>query len=158
MIPKINGFFTMSRLFVFYWATLWLLNGLDKFLNRRDLGIFTWFGKNRFEQFKGYFSDTELPESWIQPVLYLSGIWELLVFIPLAAVLWVQIYRSRLHEEWFKLGMFWSGATFVVFCIADVVFGDRAELLEHSTFLILAVVSYQLVLNDRPLDSEGIPT
>ena len=33
---------------------------------------------------------------------------------------------------------------FVVFSVGDILFGDRAELWEHGTFLVLCLVTYDL--------------
>ncbi|MGB1360777.1 MAG: hypothetical protein ACPG8V_01530 [Alphaproteobacteria bacterium] len=44
-------YFTIANLVIFHWAMYWLMNGLDKFFNRMDFGIFTWYGKDRSNQF-----------------------------------------------------------------------------------------------------------
>ena len=105
----------MSELFVLYWALYWLMNGLDKFVNRTDLGLFTWHGKDRMDQFGGYFSNCGLSEQWITPLLYVVGLWEFLIFAILAVVLWARFVRSCFAIEWFKLGMCLGGLTFVIF-------------------------------------------
>ena len=33
-----------------YWFAFWLGNGLDKFFNRNDMGLFYWYGKERSDQ------------------------------------------------------------------------------------------------------------
>lgn len=149
MDKKINQSSPLANLFVVYWAMYWLMNGLDKFLNRRDLGLITWHGKDRSEQFGSYFSLCDLPEQWIKPLLYIVGIWEGIIFVILAAVLWLQFFYSYFDEKLFKIGMYWGAATFIAFSFFDVIFGDRAELLEHATFLILIAVTYHLVLGNR---------
>ena len=141
---------SFSRLFIFYWAMFWLMNGLDKFLNGKQVLFFTWYGKNRDMQFGDYFMKISVPESWLQPLLYLTGVWEILIFIPLAITLFEHVRYSKLDVQWFKISMFWGGATFVAFAFFDIIFGDRAELLEHSTFLILTGVTYHLVLTYSP--------
>ena len=140
---------SFGTLFIFYWAMYWLMNGLDKFLNRRDLGLMTWHGKDRSDQFGGYFTVCDLPEEWIKPLLYLVGIWEGIIFVVLAMVLWALRFRSYFDEKLFKFGMYWGAATFVIFSFFDVIFGDRAELLEHGTFLVLVGVTYHLVQGNR---------
>ena len=146
--------FTISNLLILYWSTFWLMNGLDKFPCGKNIGIFTWKGKDRYEQFGNYFSNTGISESWIQPLLYFTGIWEILIFIPLATTLWIQVFDSRFSETSFNRGMLFGGLTFVVFSIFDVVFGDRAELLEHSTFLILICITYRLIFDYSNIKNE----
>jgi len=139
VLTRINETLSMSNVLVVYWAIYWLMNGLDKFLNRKDLGIFTWYGKDRTEQFSGYFSNSAIPESWINSLLYLVGFWEILIFLCLAKSLSTLMRHSQFDTEWLKLGMNLGAITFVIFSFFDVIFGDRAELLEHGTFLILVV-------------------
>ena len=45
MLAKINQIFSMRNLLIFYWLIFWLMNGLDKFLNRTDMHLFVWHGK-----------------------------------------------------------------------------------------------------------------
>ncbi len=37
-----------------------------------------------------------------------------------------------------------SVLVFSVFAVADIVFGDRAELWEHGTFIVLCLVTYDI--------------
>jgi len=83
LVNTSNRFFTMSRLLVLYWLLFWLMNGLDKFLHRSDVGIFTWHGKDRSNQFGGYFTNSGLSAEWINTLLYCTGIWELVIVVPL---------------------------------------------------------------------------
>jgi len=149
MIERINKFVSISSLLVFYWAMYWLMNGLDKFLNRTDLGLFAWHGKDRTEQFTNYFSNSALPVKWIDGLLYFVGIWEILIFLCLVKSL-VSIPRlSRLDYPWFEIGMKLGLITFIGFSFFDVIFGDRAELLEHGTFLILVVLTLHYIRNSE---------
>lgn len=148
-------YFNMTNLFIVYWANFWFMNGLDKFLNRQDLNIFTWYGKDRSTQFGGYFDKTSLPDAWMHPLLYLTGVWEILVAIPLYIVLYKTITLRHLDQKNFDLGMFWGGATFVGFAFFDIIFGDRAELWEHGTFLILVGVAYVMVMKFKEKDLDN---
>lgn len=142
----------LSSLLIFYWLMFWLMNGLDKFYNRQSFSLFTWYGNDRNPKFTMYFDRIALSEEWVNPVLYLVGVLEIAIAIFLAISLW--FYKTnfskdkKLDKKWFKIGMLWGGATFVGFTIIDVILGDRLELLEHSTYLILICVTYQLVLNN----------
>ena len=149
MTERLNKIFSIRGLFVFYWAMLWLMNGLDKFLNRKNLSFFTWFGKDRTEQFSEYFDKVALPDAWIEPLLIGTGIWELLVALPFILVFGALVFRGYFDEAKFRIGMFLGGVTFTGFCFFDIIFGDRAELLEHSTFLVLIGVTYVIVMSGR---------
>ena len=152
MKMNISRLFSMPNLIIIYWAMYWIMNGLDKFLNRQSLGFFKWHGKDRNDQFSGYFNNTEIDTFWIEPLLYLVATWELAIAIPLILCLFIQVFKNRFDILYFKLGMSCGVLTFIIFSFFDVIFGDRAELLEHGTFMILVVVTYQLVLNP-PLSS-----
>ncbi|MEM9707570.1 MAG: hypothetical protein AAF871_02170 [Pseudomonadota bacterium] len=143
-----SALFTIGNLAVFHWALYWLMNGLDKFVNRTDLGIFTWYGKDRAEQFGGYFDKAAVPESLLHPLLYLTGIVEFLVFIPMALVLQQVVLRGVVSRRLFETGFFWSAAIFTGFSFFDVIFGDRAELWEHGTFLIGVLICYKLAKDE----------
>ena len=147
-MDKWTKIFSFSNVILFYWFSFWLMNGLDKFLIQKSLLFFTWYGKDRNEQFTLYFQRIDLPESWVNPLLYVVAIWELAIAFPFLATLWIQISSSRFSKVWFELGMSLTAMTFIIFCLFDIIFGDRAELLEHSTFLILVCVTYQLVLHE----------
>ncbi len=137
---------SMALIAVGYWLVFWLLNGLDKFLNRTDLGLFAWYGKDRTEQFTGYFERLEVPVHFIDPVLYFAGVWELLVAAPLlaAVVLLCRQGKSAKLDRLVGLGFVLSGITFIAFSAFDVVAGDRAELREHGLYLVVLLVSYML--------------
>jgi hypothetical protein len=98
----------MANLVVLHWAIYWIMNGLDKFLNRTDLGLFTWFGKDRTEQFSGYLDRTDMPISLLEPILYTTGILELLVAIPLLVVLVAACTRRRVSRVLFEQGFVWG--------------------------------------------------
>ena len=83
-----------------------------KFLNRTDLGIFTWYGKDRSVQFGGYFEKTAVSDAWLHPLLYLTGVIEFLVFIPLFLALWGIHKDGVLYRKHLERGMFWGGIHF----------------------------------------------
>ncbi|MFD2177595.1 hypothetical protein [Veronia pacifica] len=143
MIDRINVLITLPRTIIVYWAGFWLLNGLDKFLNRTQIGVFTWHGKDRKEQFGNYFANCNFPEHWITPLLHGIGIWEIFISIPLWLAAWFHNKNEFTFTKWYSFGMTMGAITFVLFSMGDVILGDRAELLEHGTYLILVCVSYQ---------------
>jgi len=119
-----------------YWFLFWLLNGLDKFMHgfAVSLGgtpLFTWFGKDRAEQFGKYFDRLDLPANGIAPLLSFCGILELAV----AALFAMALLGTRQFETWLGAAFAACALMFIGFSTWDVVVGDRAELLEHGTYL-----------------------
>jgi len=151
MIRKINQILHPSNLLVSYWAMFWLMNGLDKFFNRTSFALFTWHGKDRTEQFSGYFSSSDLPVYLIQPLLYFVGACQIILFFILAIAIFGKTIRPYVSAECLKLGLSFSALIFIAFSFFDVIFGDRAELLEHATFLVLIVVTYIFLVDNKEL-------
>jgi len=132
--------------FTLYWLVFWLFNGLDKFLNRSTLGGITWFGKDRSWQFGVYMENLGLPLDFVPGILTFAGIWELLIAILFLSALNITIVAGEREQDAadriFIIGLFVSALTFIGFCAFDTVVGDRAELLEHSTYMAVIAVSY----------------
>jgi hypothetical protein len=135
-----------------YWFLFWLLNGLDKFMHGVTVSLggaplFTWFGKDRAEQFGKYFDRLNLPADGIAPLLGFCGVLELAV----AALFAMTLIATRQFETWLGPAFAACALMFIGFSIWDVVVGDRAELLEHGTYLgvvfitaaFLAVTQFQ---------------
>lgn len=125
-----------------YWMFFWLLNGLDKFLARTDLGLFHWWGNDRIEKFGMYFERLALPEQMVWPTLVFAGIVELAL-----AGLFVQALRQLFKQlpgavRLADVAVALSILCFLGFAIFDVIVGDRAELLEHSTYVGVLLISY----------------
>jgi hypothetical protein len=122
-----------------YWGAFWALNGLDKFLNRTDLGLISWYGKDRTNQFTEYFTRLDIPVEAIEPVLFATAIWELAVAAPFFFVI-AQVLRGLDNvktESLLTWGYVLTALTFIGFSGFDVVAGDRAELREHGLYLAL---------------------
>ncbi len=130
-----------------YWAMFWLLNGMDKFLCRTDLGFMTWFGNHRYEKFTMYMERLGLSEAFVSPTLIFAGLWEFaitaLCLLAMAAFLKPTSLTTRMKHIYRAMGG--TIVTFMGFCLFDVIVGDRAELLEHSTYIGVAVISYILL-------------
>jgi hypothetical protein len=119
-----------------YWFLFWLLNGLDKFMHGAAVTLagtplFTWFGKDRAEQFGKYFDRLDLPAHGIAPLLGFCGILELGV----AGLFAMALLGTRQFEAWLGGAFAACALMFISFSAWDVVVGDRAELLEHGTYL-----------------------
>lgn len=130
-----------------YWAVFWLMNGLDKFLCGRDLVIFRWHGKDRTNQFGTYLQNIEIESSLVAPILTFAGVWEIMIGVVFAIALFHLIYQFRPATMFYGMtfGAVASVLTFIGFSAFDVVAGDRAELLEHGTYMMLLLISWLIV-------------
>ena len=144
-----------------YWFLFWLSNGMDKFMHGATVSIggarlFTWFGKDRTEQFTKYFDRMELPHEGIAPLLGACGAIELGVAVLFAAAL----VSVRRFEQWSGAAFAACALMFLSFSIWDVVAGDRAELLEHGTYLgvVFITAAFVAVTQFRPFAAaEAVP-
>ena len=174
MLTYIDNKTKIHTLILFFWATFWLLNGGDKFFNGKFTHISNpnvtkgvlinlkgekthelkgmetigWYGVNRNAKTINYFSRLNLP-SWLAiSLLYsLASLEVILGFLFVYLLLFefkstdhTLIKERLLHRLAFKLGVI----IFTLFTIFDTLLGDRTELWEHSTFLILYLVTYDL--------------
>lgn len=155
---------SIEGIVILYWFVFWTSNGLDKFVHGTDLIVFHWYGRNRSEQFGGYFEKADLPEEFVSGVLYSAGVWELLAGLLFLAAGLYYIYGGgrgarQYHRNWnaILLGLFMSALTFVTFALFDVIVGDRAELLEHSIYFGLVLLSWIAIVyrRDRAIGDQG---
>jgi hypothetical protein len=86
----------------------------------------------------GYFKRLNLPEWMALSALYTMGSIETVLGLSLLLVLMF----GKIHSDWNRLNMKMIIAIFSLFSIFDILFGDRMELWEHGTFLILATIHY----------------
>lgn len=132
----------ITLVIVTYWFFFWFLNALDKFLCRQDIGLLHWWGNDRIEKFTMYFDRLAIDPSGVYPTLVFAGIVELCA----AAAFFHAGQRlasgrpgaARLAD----LSIALSIGIFLGFAMFDVVVGDRAELLEHSTYVGVLLISY----------------
>ena len=161
----------MKRLFVYlddhvrveyilyaFWASFWLLNGFDKFFGGEEIQLTEatrtifdtgdvrevgWYGTTRDAKFIWYFEKLHLPAAAAQATLYSFAVLQIIVGTLFAAMLVFPRSPAALHRVCFKASMI----VFLVFCAGDILFGDRIELWEHGTFMILILVTYMLFLS-----------
>lgn len=114
-----------------------------------------WYGVNRDAKFANYFRRLDLPPSIASLTLYFFAILEIIVAFSFF-VLFVRQFRPNkyvddagnknlfadrtIHRLVFKASIW----IFIAFLIGDVLFGDRAEVWEHGTFLLMTLVTYDL--------------
>lgn len=148
--------------FAAYWFIFWFLNGLDKFFFNTSLGVIVWHGKDRTEQFERYFSNIGFPNAPINELFLCTGIVEILISVPF--LICGPLLLSNALTTWgrgakiMQIGLAGSFVVFLGFIILDIIAGDRAELLEHSTYLAVIAASYAVTFLDFFLMREFIST
>ena len=164
VIKYLNNNISFYNMLMLFWGLFWLLNGLDKFFNGdfipnpesyatkaviinldgketysiQPVEPYGWFGVNRDAKMVGYFKRLNLPEWMALSALYTMGSIETVLGLSLLLVLMF----GKIHSDWNRLNMKMIIAIFSLFSIFDILFGDRMELWEHGTFLILATIHY----------------
>ena len=115
-----------------------------------------FFGVTRDNKMKGYFARLNMPASVATASLYFFAIFEVVIGVGfLLLVIWSLLPRGirnneeglwgafadrTVHRLCFKSGIL----VFLAFCTGDILFGDRMELWEHGTFMLLTLVTYDL--------------
>ena len=170
MISKINQAVSGITVIIIFWGLFWLLNGMDKFFNGsnepnlesystksvlvspndRNTIVYElhptepigWFGVNRDSKMIGYFNRLHLNKNIAITSLYFIAIIEILIGIGFLYALVVKQNRNEIVRLTFKISM----GIFFGFSIFDILCGDRTELWEHGTFLLLATLHYIYIL------------
>ena len=125
-----------------YWAMFWMMNALDKIFARQDLGFVVWYGNHRVEKFTMYFDRLGYGPDSVWATLIFAGIVEAAVA---CMFLWALYKIAKNQPGAIRLNDRAIAASIIVFfgfAVFDVVVGDRAELLEHSTYVGVLLVSY----------------
>lgn len=126
---------------IFFWMSFWFLNFIDKLIEEP---VFLWVGKPRLSQFTDYWASIGLTDPfWGTATLIGSAIIEFIAFAFLAAAL-VQHFKKNAGQvrSWFAKGMMTGLGIFTFFTLGDQAFGDRVELLEHSIYFGLLLISW----------------
>jgi len=170
MLSKINNFISGITVIIIFWGLFWLLNGLDKFyngVNSPNLESFStssvlvspndrntvlyelhptepigWFGVNRDAKMIGYFNRLGLSSDIAIFSLYFIACIEILVGLGFLYDIITKERKYALVRFMFKISM----VIFFGFSIFDILCGDRTELWEHGTFLLLATIHYIYIL------------
>lgn len=114
-----------------------------------------WYGVNRDAKFVNYFRTLNMPPIVATISLYFFAILEIILAI---LFFWLFIRQfiteedvepdgkmnliadRTIHRLIFKASIW----IFIAFITGDILFGDRAEVWEHGTFLIMTLVTYDL--------------
>ena len=170
MLSKINSSISGISVIIIFWGLFWLLNGLDKFYNGKNapnLEPFStksvlvspndretilyevhptepigWFGVNRDAKMVGYFNRLGISSNIAIISLYFIACIEILVGLGFLFDIVTKKRKYDLVRFMFKISML----IFFCFSIFDILFGDRTELWEHGTFLLLATIHYIYIL------------
>ena len=111
-----------------------------------------WFGVNRDSKMINYFKGLYLPKEVALFSLYGMAVFELVLgALFFALFVWSLMPREKRRSmEMFanrtihRLAFKGSVAVFVIFSTGDILFGDRIELWEHGTFIILCLITYDM--------------
>lgn len=155
----LEDFLRIEYILYAFWTMFWTLNGLDKFFNGENVespyldGVTRpsgWFGVNRDTKFIDYFDRLFLPDWLALAFLYAFGVLEVILGIMFMVIIYRSITdteRQRREPKMLnRLALKCSMLFFFVFCTGDILFGDRLELWEHGTFMILTLLTYQIYL------------
>lgn len=126
---------------VFFWTVFWLLNVIDKLISK---STFLWVGKDRLTQFIKYFASIGIEnENVALAFLVFVTLAQITALYFLASSLWYSVKkREQKAYDFFFWGTLMGLAIFSFFSIGDQIFGDRAELLEHTLFWIAIIISW----------------
>lgn len=114
---------------------------LDKIIP--DVQVY-WVGKDFFALFIKFFSSLGLKDPIFATVaLATIAALEVLNFVfYLFSIVNFSRQKKAVSEKWFYRAIFSSMVLFSLFSIADQVFGDRFQLLEHGLFWLLLIASW----------------
>ena len=172
IVKYLNYKISFYKILLLFWGFFWLLNGMDKFFNGtfvpnpnpyatksiiynmdgeqvykiQPVEPYGWFGVNRDAKMVGYFKRINLPKWLAIFSLYTIATIESILGVSLLLVL----VLGKIHSDWNRLNMKLVMGIFFAFSIFDILFGDRMELWEHGTFLILATIHYIYFLFAMP--------
>jgi hypothetical protein len=174
IVDRTNYLFSGISVIIAFWGLFWLLNGMDKIFNGtfepninsyatkyvaipnngQDTISFSlypmepkgWFGVNRDAKMIGYFKRLNLNEDIAIGSLYLIASLEILLGLSFL----FDLFTRRKHFNLIRLNFKLTMLIFFGFTIFDILFGDRMELWEHGTFLILATIHFVYILFGVP--------
>ena len=136
-----------------FWTLFWGLSVADKIIP--DVHHL-WVGKDFFALFVKFFGSLGLKEPIFATLaLALVSALEVLnfVFYILSIVNFAK-GKETLCEKWFFRAIFSSITLFALFSIADQVFGDRFQLLEHGLFWLVLMASWILFKNISDIEEK----
>jgi uncharacterized membrane protein YphA (DoxX/SURF4 family) len=124
-----------------------------------------WFGVNRNAQTIGYFERLGMPASWALGSLYGIAVIEVLLGLAFFSILFYKPLPAKAMEQALEENRLFATQTihrlafkvscliFVSFITMDILFGDRTELWEHGTFLILTAMTYRFYIDHEQIEA-----
>lgn len=111
-----------------------------------------WYGVNRNNKMINYFRRLSLPKDVALSCLYGFAVLEVILgTMFLAVFLWSMLPQNRQSRVTLfadrtvqRLAFKGSILVFLCFSVGDILFGDRAELWEHGTFIVLCLITYDM--------------
>jgi hypothetical protein len=114
-----------------------------------------WYGVNRDAKFINYFRTLNLPQSVAVVSLYFFAILEIILAILFFWLFVRQFFDHTAQENDGKISLIEDRTIhrlifkasiwiFIAFITGDILFGDRVEVWEHGTFLVMTLVTYDL--------------
>jgi hypothetical protein len=139
LLQKINARLTSRTLLLSFFAMFWLLNGFDKFLNHYSF----WFGAVRAAKVTDYFAHIHVPVQIALITIYGMGFLEILLGMCfISSLLCSRPLRLLLSQISLK-------ASILMFCaysVGDILFADRADMLEHGIYVTPIIISLAFFL------------
>ena len=131
----------LKFIILIFWTLFWGLSVLDKVIP--DVH-YLWVGKDFFALFVKFFGSLGLKNPVFPTVAltFVSSIEAInFVFYLLALI---NYFKSKTDntKKWFFRAILTSITLFGLFSIADQVFGDRFQLLEHGLFWLILIASW----------------
>ena len=126
-----------------FWTFFWGLSVADKIIP--DVHHL-WVGKDFFALFVKFFGSLGLKDPIFATLaLALVSALEVVNFVfYILSIVNFSKGKNALCEKWFFRAIFSSISLFALFSIADQVFGDRFQLLEHGLFWLVLMASWIL--------------
>ncbi len=128
-------------LILIYWIFFEALTVIDKIIP--DVFPY-WVGADFYTLFVKLFASLGITNP-IFATIALAGIASFESYILVLFLLsFFNLYKgkNKVSEQWFYKGALFSVLLFSLFSIGDQIFGERSNLLEHTIFLIMLIVSW----------------
>ena len=124
-----------------FWTLFWGLSVADKVIPDVQ---FLWVGKDFFALFIKFFASLGLKDPLYATIALagVSGLEAINFSFYLTALLSLRKREEDTTNRWFFRAIFTSVILFGLFSIADQVFGDRFQLLEHGIFWLILMASW----------------
>jgi uncharacterized membrane protein YphA (DoxX/SURF4 family) len=124
-----------------------------------------WFGVNRDAKTIGYFARLGLPSELALGSLYIVGAIEIILGVAFLSILFykpllpkqlenaLEANKAFATQTVHRLAFKASSLLFVAFMVMDILFGDRTELWEHGTFLLLTAFAYRFYIDHEQIEA-----